>query len=75
MTNEKIIEQMAAKLGADDFVSPSKLVKSGIFGSHGAVRCALRKGVLPCLRISSHRTLIHRDSVIELLRKSVSLPG
>lgn len=66
-----IIEKFESKLGSEDFVSPAKLVNCGMYGSRAAVRNALDKGVFPFLKVSSHRVLIPRESVLEYLRKSL----
>ncbi len=68
MSKEKIIQKFEEKLGGSDFISPTKLISAGIYGSYGAVKLALKRGDIPSIKISSHRTLIPREGVIEYLK-------
>ena len=69
VSTESFIQKIEQKLGSEDFIQPTALVKAGIFGSQTALRSALRKGLLPFIQVTSHRLLIPRDAVIEHLRK------
>jgi hypothetical protein len=75
MSPENIIKKFEERLGNEDFIRPSQLVSIGLFGSTAAVRNALRDGILPFIKVSSHRTLIPRECVLEHLRKSCSQQG
>lgn len=72
MSQNTIIEKLTQKLGSGDFLRPIALAKAGLFGSVTAVRHALKKGVLPSLRVSPRRVLIPKESVIEHLQKNLS---
>lgn len=71
MSAKKLIQCFEEKLSKDDFVRPGHLVEIGLFGSQTSVINACRKGILPYLRVSSHRILIPRQSVLEHIKKSV----
>lgn len=73
MTPENIIEKFSERLGDTDFIQPAALIKAGLFGSATSVRNSIKKGLFPCLRVSSHRLLIPKESVLEHLRKSFSV--
>lgn len=75
MSLQNIIKKFEEKLGSEDFIKPSQLVSIGLFGSQTAVRLALRKGVLPFIRVSTHRILIPRESILDHLRKSCNQQG
>lgn len=72
MNQKTIIEKITEKLGDKEFLRPNALVKTGLFGSVTAVRHALKKGVLPSLRVSPRRVLIPKESVIEHLQRNLS---
>lgn len=67
MSVQKIIESFEKELGSEEYVSPARLVEIGIFASYFAVMKAIRKGTIPCLKISPHRHLIPTKSIIEYL--------
>lgn len=71
MSQEKILRKFEALLGDNDFISPSRLVSAGIYGSHTALRNAMLNGDLPSVRVSAHRTLIPRDAVLDLLKSRI----
>ncbi|CRX39578.1 hypothetical protein [Estrella lausannensis] len=73
MSNQKIIQKFIDRLGEEDFIPPSRLVEIGLFGSLTGVRQALEKGVLPRIKVTSHRSLIPRESVIQFLQEKASV--
>lgn len=70
MSVSKLIQEFERRLGDSDFVSPSLLVQIGVFGSLTAMHNALRKGLIPHIRISRNRVLIPRQSVVDHLYAS-----
>ncbi len=67
MSVQDLITRFERDLGTEEYVSPSLLVQIGVFASYSACMKAIRKGTIPCLKISPHRHLIPRKSVIEYL--------
>jgi hypothetical protein len=70
MSIETTIKHFESQLGDEICVSPKKLVDCGLFGSINAVKNALKKGLIPSIKVSSHRTLIPKSSVLDHLRGS-----
>lgn len=70
--SNSIMEIVESKLGDGDFLSISQLVRSGVYGSEAAVRLALKRGDLQFLKVSPNRTLILKDSVMDLIRRKNS---
>jgi hypothetical protein len=73
MHQEEIVQKFAKKLGNTEFVSTSKLVDVGLYGSTAAVQKAVERGDFSCLHVSRHRTLILTQSVIDHIKRNLSI--
>jgi len=51
------------------FLSPSALVKIGLFGNTVSALNALRNGEISSTKVSDHRTLIAKEDVLEFIRR------
>jgi len=71
MKHDEIVKHFQGLIGDDAFISPSHLVKVGIFKSSSAVRDALRRGIFPFVKISTRRFLIPRESVLQHLESNI----
>lgn len=67
------IKIFESRLPKQEFVSITDIVRAGLCKSPNTVWKMLRKGVLPCLRISRNKTMIPRASLIDHIRKSYNL--
>ncbi len=54
------------------FYTIPDLLKLGIFGTAYSARRALKLGILPCVRISTRRTIIPRAALLEYLNRKLS---
>ena len=51
------------------FLSPSGLVKIGLFGNTVSALNALRTGEISSTQVSEHRTLIAKEDVLDFIRR------
>ena len=51
------------------FLSPSALVKIGLFGNTVSALNALRAGEISSTKVSEHRTLIAKEDVLDFIKR------
>lgn len=69
--SETIVRFFEDRLGNDELLPLSKLVKVGVYGSLGAAKKALERGDLDFVKVSRNRTLVYRKSIIDHLKASM----
>ena len=70
---DSVVEELESKLGDRSFISVRQLVDYGVYGSTSAARKALSDGNLPSIRISPRRLAVPRTSLLEYVRKNMSI--
>lgn len=72
-TIDSFIENVETELGNSLFVTPARLIELGLFGSQAAAHEALKRGILPSIRVSEHRILIPKSYVIAFIRDNLTV--
>jgi hypothetical protein len=68
-----VIEEIDKKFENAIFLTHAELMDLGIFGSSDAIRKALKAGKLTFVRTSSRRCVIAKSSVLDYVKKNISI--
>ena len=63
--SETTLDSFKKILRGKDLYTPKELVKLGIYGCKASVHRAIREKHLQCIRMTEHRIVILKDSIIK----------
>jgi hypothetical protein len=70
-STESLIKELDTFLGNKPYFTGTQLIEIGLFGSASAVTSALKKGLLPSIKISPKRTIVPRSAVVKYFRENL----
>lgn len=70
-TTTELLEEFNKFLGEKPYFTACQLIELGLFGSYSAVNAALKRGLIPHIKISKKRTVVPRSAVLEYFRNNL----
>lgn len=68
---EMLVAELDLYLEPKPYFSISHLRTLGLLGSHSALNAAIKRGILPSIKISSKRTVVPRSAVLAYFRNKL----
>lgn len=72
INTESLVQELDRFLGEKPYITGNQLIEIGLFGSASAVTAALKREVLPSIRISPKRIVVPRSAVLEYFRNNLA---
>jgi hypothetical protein len=68
MSLESVLEKFDKLIPKKEFLTVAELRKTGLFGSSSATLKAVKKGLIPRIKVSCRRSLIPRESILKFIQ-------
>lgn len=68
---DSLVQELDNLLEKKPYFTLSQLIELGLFGSNSAASTALKRGLLPSIKISPKRTVIPRSAVLDYFKANL----
>ena len=68
---DNLVQEFDELLGKKPYFTLTQLIELGLFGSSAAAATALKRGILPCIKMGPKRTVIPRSAVLGFFKENL----
>lgn len=72
IASDSLVKEFDELLPKAPYFSISELIELGLFGSSAAANAAIKRKVIPSIRMSPKRTVVPRSAVLDYFRKNLA---